>query len=218
MNKTFAENIDIIRNAKRGVEVREGMAESLEYVREFADTVKEKVDMAVESAASASASANTAASSEKICIASSAAASASEKAAKSSEEKAEAAANRATVIAGGTDETLSTRGAAADAKAVGEALKNYLGIRTVTLAAGGWVSSDDMPGYPYKYTAVLEAASASMLPSAVPVFATLETASEAGLANVCETQNGTVSFWAENVPTGDIRMQVSLIGQSSKEG
>ena len=35
----------------------------------------------------------------------------------------------------------------------------------------------------------------------------------AGLAGVCETGAGTVTFWAENVPEGDIQMQVSLLGQ-----
>ena len=33
------------------------------------------------------------------------------------------------------------------------------------------------------------------------------------LAGVCETGAGTVTFWAENVPEGDIQMQVSLLGQ-----
>ena len=35
----------------------------------------------------------------------------------------------------------------------------------------------------------------------------------AGLAGVCETKSGNITFWAENVPEGDIQMQVSLLGQ-----
>lgn len=36
-----------------------------------------------------------------------------------------------------------------------------------------------------------------------------------GLAGVCETGAGTVTFWAENVPEGDIQMQVELLGPSA---
>ena len=43
----------------------------------------------------------------------------------------------------------------------------------------------------------------------------LTTAVSAGLAGVCETGAGTVTFWAENVPEGDIQMQVSLLGPSA---
>lgn len=50
MNKTFEENINAVRTAKRGVEVREAMAESLEYVEGFASTATQKAEAAAEEA------------------------------------------------------------------------------------------------------------------------------------------------------------------------
>ena len=37
----------------------------------------------------------------------------------------------------------------------------------------------------------------------------------AGLAGVCETKDGSITFWAENVPEGGIQMQVELLGPSA---
>lgn len=89
----------------------------------------------------------------------------------------------------------------------------YLGIWPVTLPADGWESCEDMPGYAYKQTAALRAARAATVPSAVPSPETYTVAVAAGLAGVCETGGGTITFWTENVPEGDIQMQVSLLGQ-----
>ena len=90
---------------------------------------------------------------------------------------------------------------------------DYLGIWPVTLTADGWESCEDMPGYAYKQTAELRAAREANVPSAVPTPETFTVAVSAGLAGVCETKNGNITFWAENVPEGDIQMQVSLLGQ-----
>lgn len=89
----------------------------------------------------------------------------------------------------------------------------YLGIWPVTLPADGWAECTDVPGYAYKQTAELRAAREANVPSAVPTPETFTVAVSAGLAGVCETGAGTVTFWAENVPEGDIQMQVSLLGQ-----
>ena len=89
----------------------------------------------------------------------------------------------------------------------------YLGIWPVTLTADGWAECTDVPGYAYKQTAELRAAREANVPSAVPTPETFTVAVSAGLAGVCETGAGTVTFWAENVPEGDIQMQVSLLGQ-----
>lgn len=89
----------------------------------------------------------------------------------------------------------------------------YLGIWPVTLPADGWESCEDMPGYAYKQTAALRAARAATVPSAVPSPETYTVAVTAGLAGVCETKDGSITFWAENVPEGGIQMQVSLLGQ-----
>lgn len=93
----------------------------------------------------------------------------------------------------------------------------YLGIWTVTLTPSGWQSCTDVPGYTHKYTAALRAAREATVPSAVPTPETFTVAVTAGLAGVCETADGSVTFWAENVPEGDIRMQVSLLGKANTD-
>ncbi len=91
----------------------------------------------------------------------------------------------------------------------------YLGIWPVTLTADGWAECTDVPGYAYKQTAELLAAREANVPSAVPTPETFTVAVEAGLAGVCETGGGTITFWAENVPEGSIQMHVGLLGPSA---
>lgn len=93
----------------------------------------------------------------------------------------------------------------------------YLGIWPVTLTTGGWAKSTDLPGYPYKQTAELRAARESSRPEAVPALDSLSTAIAAGVATVCETKDGTITFWAEDVPEQDILMQVTLLGKMTAE-
>ena len=76
--------------------------------------------------------------------------------------------------------------------------------------ADGWAECTDVPGYAYKQTAQLRAARGQR-PSAVPTPETFTVAVAAGLAGVCETKNGSITFWAENVPEGGIQMQVELL-------
>lgn len=91
----------------------------------------------------------------------------------------------------------------------------YLGIWPVTLTADGWANCTDVPGYAYKQTAELRAAREANVPSAVPTPETFTVAVAAGLAGVCETKDGSITFWAENVPEGGIQMQVELLGPSA---
>ena len=93
----------------------------------------------------------------------------------------------------------------------------YLGIWPVTLTTGGWAKSTDLPGYPYRQTAELRAARESSRPEAVPDLDSLSTAIAAGMATVCETKDGTITFWAEDVPEQDILMQVTLLGKMTAE-
>ena len=93
----------------------------------------------------------------------------------------------------------------------------YLGIWPVTLTTGGWAKSTDLPSYPYKQTAELRAAREASRPEAVPALDSLSTVISAGMATVCETKDGTITFWAEEVPEQDILMQVTLLGPMTEQ-
>lgn len=125
MNKTFEENINDVRTAKRGVEVREAMAESLEYVEGFASTATQKAEEAAASAEIAAEAEEAAAASAQTAEQQAAAATQQAEAAESSKAAAAESAKRAERFAVETegrvttDKTLTVSGAAADAAAVG---------------------------------------------------------------------------------------------------
>ena len=135
MNKTFEENINDIRKAKRGVEVREAMAESLEYVEGFASTATQKAEEAASSAKTAAEAKEAAAASAQaaeqqagIATQQAEAAESSKAAAAESAKRAEAAAKE-TEGRVTTDPTLTISGAPADAKATGDRI-NAIKIET----------------------------------------------------------------------------------------
>jgi hypothetical protein len=142
VNKTFEENINDVRTAKRGVEVREAMAESLEYVEGFASTATQKAEEAAASAgtaaeakAAAAASAQTAEQQAGIATQRAETATQQAEAAESSKAAAAESAKRAEQFAKETegrvttDPTLTVKGAPADAKAVGDRI-NAIKIET----------------------------------------------------------------------------------------
>ena len=142
MNKTFEENINDIRKAKRGVEVREAMAESLEYVEGFASTATQKAEEAAASAKTAAGARDAAAASAQAAeqqagIAAQQAETATQQAEAAESSKAAAAesAKRAEQFAKETegrvttDPTLTVKGAPADAKATGDRI-NAIKIET----------------------------------------------------------------------------------------
>ena len=151
MDKTFDEAIAGIRKAERGVEVREDIAQGMEYVKQYAEEVTDQQQAALQAAQTATGAASTAtkkaaaaAESESAARTSAAEAAKSErsasadaKSAESSAASAKAEADRAAAIVR-TDKTLSVEGAPADAKAVGEALKN-LNIRPATSTTLGGI-------------------------------------------------------------------------------
>jgi hypothetical protein len=155
MDKTFDEAIAGIRKAERGVEVREDIAQGMEYVKQYAEEVTGQQQAALQAAQTATGAASTAtkkaaAAAESQNAAQTAAASASKdaqsasadaKSAGSSAASAKAEADRAAAIVS-TDKTLSVEGAPADAKAVGNALKNIkLPVATATTLGGVKVGS-----------------------------------------------------------------------------
>lgn len=166
MDKTFDEAIAGIRKAERGVEVREDIAQGMEYVKQYAEEVTGQQQAALQAAQTASGAASTAtkkaaaaAESESAARTSAAEAAQSErsasadaKSAGSSAASAKAEADRAAAIVS-TDKTLSVEGAPADAKAVGDALKGVISADAVkTLIADAlaedhakikfWISED----------------------------------------------------------------------------
>ena len=166
MDKTFDEAIAGIRTAERGVEVREDIAQGMEYVKQCAEEVTGQQQAALQAAQTATGAAQTA--TEKAAAAakstgaaqtaassaagSAQAASADAGKAEKSAASAKADADRAATIVN-TDKTLSVEGAPADGKATGDALKGVISADAVkTLIAGAlaedhakikfWISED----------------------------------------------------------------------------
>ena len=157
MDKTFDEAIAGIRKAERGVEVREDIAQGMEYVKQYAEEVTDQQQAALQAAQTATGAASTAtkkaaAAAESQNAAQTAAASASKDAqsasadatnAASSAASAKAEADRASAIVS-TDKTLSVDGAPADAKAVGNALKGIKLPIATTTTLGGIIVGDGL--------------------------------------------------------------------------
>lgn len=137
MDKTFDEAVAGIRKAERGVEVREDIAQGMEYVKQYAEEVTGQQQAALQAAQTATGAASTAtekaaAAAESETAAQTSASSAAKSAqststdadrAEKSAASAEASANRAEAIVS-TDKTLTIEGAPADAKATGDALSD----------------------------------------------------------------------------------------------
>jgi len=191
MDKTFDEAIAGIRKAERGVEVREDIAQGMEYVKQYAEEVTGQQQAALQAAQTAARAASTAtkkaaaaAESESAARTSAAeaaqsaqSASADAKSAGSSAASAKAEADRAAAIVS-TDKTLSVEGAPADAKAVGDALKGIkLPIATATTLGGVKVGS----GLTVDADGTLSADSALAAYPVGSIFQTVSTTSPAAL-------------------------------------
>lgn len=195
MNKTFEENINDIRKAKRGVEVREAMAESLEYVEGFASTATQKAEEAAASAKTAAGARDAAAASAQAAeqqagIATQQAETATQQAEAAESSKAAAAesAKRAEQFAKETegrvttDPTLTVKGAPADAKATGDRI-NAIKIETdKTLTISGAAADAAATGVRVKLLEMVHGTDVSGI-SFVSAFDTLDGVELTGVWN-----------------------------------
>lgn len=195
MNKTFEENINDVRTAKRGVEVREAMAESLEYVEGFASTATQKAGEAAASAGTAAeakeaaaASARTAEQQAGIATQRAETATQQAEAAESSKAAAAASAKRAEQFAKETegrvttDPTLTVKGAPADAKATGDRI-NAIKIETdKTLTVAGAAADAAATGVRIKLLELVQGMDVSGI-SFVSAFDTLDGVELTGVWN-----------------------------------
>lgn len=153
MDKTFDEAIAGIRKAERGVEVREDIAQGMEYVAKISEACEKQ-------AALATSSADTARSAARTSTAKADEATRQAKQAKADREKAQAAASTAAsdvaaLLNGYTDSALASKEAAAASQTAAkasetESSKNLQGtkeyfeqVRTITIGAQGWYATPE---------------------------------------------------------------------------
>lgn len=131
MDKTFEEAISGIRHAERGVEVREDIAQGMEYVQSIADASEKSAEKSAASAESAEKSARGAA------LSASAAAEQAEK----STSSAAAAENSKTSAKESSDQANASQ---ANAARYLQATKEYFEqVRTITIGAQGWYATPE---------------------------------------------------------------------------
>ena len=242
MDKTFDEAIKGIRTAERGVEVREDIAQGMEYVKQYAEEVTDQQQAALQAAQTATGAASTAtekaaAAAESKSAAQTAAASAAQSAQSASTDaksagrsaaSAKADADRASAIVS-TDKTLSVEGAPADGKAVGDALKGAISADAAkTLIADAlaedhtkikfWISEDPTSPAALFGGSWEEIASERVLMGASRTHAAGTTV-EAGLPNLKGSSSGVASTAYPNLSSsGALSINTNNGGLSGYEG
>lgn len=136
-------------------------------------------------------------------------------------EKAQKAAEAAAALAGtraGTDKTLNTENAPADAAAVGKAFASIIKAYDIALAAASWKATSDTAaknaGWAYQCDATVSGCTAALEPSATVSLESVVVAQKAGLGSICETSAGYCRFYAEKVPAADISLRLLLTNKN----
>ena len=186
------------------------VAASTKTATAAANTATQQATAAAGSASTASTKAGEASTSAGEASASRQAA---EKAQKAAEDAAELAGTRA-----GTDKTLNTENAPADAAAVGKAFASIIKAYDIALAAASWKATSDTAaknaGWAYQCDATVSGCTAALEPSATVSLESVVVAQKAGLGSICETSAGYCRFYAEKVPTADISLRLLLTNKN----
>lgn len=186
------------------------VAKSTKTATAAANTATQQATAAAGSASTASTKAGEASTSAGEASASRQAA---EKAQKAAEDAAELAGTRA-----GTDKTLNTENAPADAAAVGKAFASIIKAYDIALAAASWKATSDTAaknaGWAYQCDATVSGCTAALEPSATISLESVVVAQKAGLGSICSTDVGFCRFYAEKVPTADISLRLLLTNKN----
>lgn len=136
-------------------------------------------------------------------------------------EKAQKAAEDAAALAGtraGTDKTLNTENAPADAAVVGKAFASIIKAYDIALAAASWKATSETAaknaGLAYQCDATVSGCTAALEPSATVSLESVVVAQKAGLGSICSTGAGFCRFYAEKVPTEAIGLRLLLTNKN----
>ena len=211
LQDTETEHTTALRNiAQARTAALTDVAASTKTATAAANTATQQATAAAGSASTASTKAGEASTSAGEASASRQAA---EKAQKAAEDAAELAGTRA-----GTDKTLNTENAPADAAAVGKAFASIIKAYDIALAAASWKATSDTAaknaGWAYQCDATVSGCTAALEPSATISLESVVVAQKAGLGSICSTDVGFCRFYAEKVPTADISLRLLLTNKN----
>lgn len=90
----------------------------------------------------------------------------------------------------------------------------YMGQYELILQPAGWQTATGSTGYGYQYDAPLPDAKSDHYPQSMPAIGSQDAAEDCRMAQICETFDGFIRFWAKSVPTAALVMEVTLFGSS----